>query len=153
MWTTLAYNGPSRYNSWNSNFDESKTPKDYGERKTMCSAYIGHSDFDASTVLTDDEIERNKKDKSLWRAGLYSDDYYNGQGIVVFDYIPYILTERAYKDVPLDTSLLSGFDKMKQGYLWKLAYEEIKGNKHQKVTYFETMDVTILFLHLIVDTM
>jgi hypothetical protein len=121
------------------NFDESKSPKDYGERKELCSAYRGHSDFDTSIVLTDDEIERKKIDKSLWRAGVYSKEYYDGQGVVVFDYTPYKLTKRAYEDVPLDTSLLSGFKNKKQGSLWQLAYEEIKCNKHQKGTYCETV--------------
>ena len=120
-------------------FDNFTGDYDYGERKLLCSGYIGTGDFNDSIVLSDEEIEQKKKDKSLWRAGVYSKEYYDGLGVVVFDYIPYKLTKRAYQDVPLDTSLLDGFKNIKMGYLWKLAYEEVKRNKHHKGTYCETI--------------
>ena len=62
---------------------------------------------------------------------------------MVFDYIPYKLAKRAYKDVPLDTKLLSGFKNIKMGYLWKLVYEEVKCDKHIRGTYCETIKCSV----------
>jgi len=94
-------------------FDNFIGDDDFGERKLLCSGYVGTADFDEIVVLSDEEIEQKKKDKSLWRAGVYSKEYYDGSGVVVFDYVPYKLTKRAYEDVPLDTSLLDGFKNKK----------------------------------------
>ncbi|MBU3172485.1 hypothetical protein [Clostridium estertheticum] len=124
-------------------FDNFTGNYEYGERKILCSGYKDNTYIDASIVLTDEEIEKKKKDKSLWKADVYSKEYYTGQGVVVFDYTPYKLTKRAYEDVPLDTLLLSGFKNIKMGYLWQLAYEEVKCDKHIRGTYCETIKCNV----------
>lgn len=120
-------------------FENFSSNDDFGERKELCSGYKGSGEIDMSMVLTDEEIEQKKKDKSLWKAGVYSKEVYDGQGVVVLDFVPYKLTKRAYEDIPLDTSLLSGFKTVKMGYLWQLVYEEVKQKKHPKGTYCETI--------------
>ena len=114
---------------------------EFGERKILCFGY--KEEIDMSTVLSDEEIEQKKKDKSLWRAGVYSKEAYDGQGVVVLDFIPYKLTRRAYEDIPVDTTLLSGFKTVKKGYLWQMVYEEVKEKKHPKGTYCETIKCNI----------
>ncbi|MBU3114431.1 hypothetical protein [Clostridium lacusfryxellense] len=120
-------------------FDDFIGEYGYGERRILCSGYVGNTDIDISMVLSDQLIEKKKEDKSLWKAGVYSKEYYNGQGVVVIDFTPYKLTKRAYQDVPLDIGLLSGYKNIKMGYLWQLSYEEIKCAKHIQGTYCETI--------------
>ncbi|MBP2653731.1 MAG: hypothetical protein H6Q73_1300 [Firmicutes bacterium] len=63
-------------------FDDFTGNCDFGERKTLCSGYKGNAEIDVSMILTDAEIEQKKKDKSLWRSGVYAKEYYDGQGVV-----------------------------------------------------------------------